>query len=69
MIEMPRDLRVKLLNRGHARIEVGNIRFNLDNAKLTRTISLDGKLITVAEFPNAEIDWEIVAKALEMELS
>lgn len=69
MIEMPRELRIKLLNRGHARIEVGNIRFGLDDAKITRTISLDGKLVTLAEFPNTEIDWDIVAKALEMELS
>jgi hypothetical protein len=62
---MPEELRAKLLAGGHTIIDIGNAMLHLESGKLTRTITLDGKVVAEPEFTKVyEIEWDIVERAL-----
>jgi hypothetical protein len=63
-MRMPGELRASLYAAGHERLEVGDVRLHLATNKITRTISLDGKVVAEPEFPTSEIDWGIITEAL-----
>jgi hypothetical protein len=64
-MNMPEELRTRLLAAGHKQIDIGNATLDLRTGKLTRIISLDGKVVAEPEFTKVhEIEWDIVAEAV-----
>jgi hypothetical protein len=63
-MNMPEELRAKLLARGYKKLTLGNIKLHLATGKITRTISVNGRPVAEPEFPTGDIDWDIVEGAL-----
>jgi hypothetical protein len=63
-MNIPEALRAKLIAAGNTRLDIGNVRLELDTGKITRTITLDGMFVAEPEFATGEIDWDIVEKAV-----
>jgi hypothetical protein len=63
-MNMPEELRAKLLAAGHSRIDIGNVELDLESGKISRTISLDGRVVAKPEFATGALDWEMIERAL-----